>query len=120
MSRFGNHDAGYLPNMVHIPEQQDNDNANTAELAESARALGIFATAHMSKAELIEAIRQQRETNAVLRADPQCTDEPDAGRRHPEEEPSGQTRGGQRRTGKRPGGVTDQRTTRRLTGGVTG
>ncbi|WP_139320487.1 Rho termination factor [Saccharomonospora sp. CUA-673] len=40
-----------------------------AELAASARSLGITSTAHMSDAELIEAIEQQRETNAVLRAE---------------------------------------------------
>nr|WP_228726427.1 hypothetical protein [Prauserella sediminis] len=120
--RFGNHGAGYLQNMVHIPEQQENDNANMAELAESARAVGIFATAHMSKAELIEAIRQQRETNAVLRADPQRTDEPDADRRPSATKPSDQPRSDRQRTGRRRAGDrTDQRAAaRRLAGGITG
>ncbi|MBB3052514.1 hypothetical protein FHS23_003548 [Prauserella isguenensis] len=61
--------------MVHIPEQQNDLDASMAELAEAARAVGIPSTAHMNKAELIEAIRQQHETNAVLRVDRQRTDE---------------------------------------------
>lgn len=61
--------------MVHIPQQQNDIDASMAELAETARAVGILSTAHMNKAELIEAIRQQQETNAVLRADRQRTDE---------------------------------------------
>ncbi|KID28215.1 hypothetical protein JD82_00056 [Prauserella rugosa] len=47
-----------------------------AELAALARKLGIISTAHMSEAELIEAIRQQRETNAVLRAEGEAVDPP--------------------------------------------
>ncbi|GAA1232279.1 hypothetical protein GCM10009676_14290 [Prauserella halophila] len=123
--RFGNHAAGYLPNMVHIPGQQDNDDMNMAELAESARAVGIFSTAHMSKAELIEAVRQQRETDAVLRAEGPRTDNRGSGNQGSGNQGSGKQRTagrgtGEGRTGERAGDVPVQTAERRLTGGVTG
>ncbi|MCP2254053.1 Rho termination factor, N-terminal domain [Prauserella aidingensis] len=90
--RFGNHAAGYVPNMVHIPQQQNDFDASMAELAEAARAVGILSTAHMNKAELIEAIRQQQETNAVLRAD----------RRHPGENRAHERRSEEHRAEQRP------------------
>lgn len=73
---FARPGRGYLADMMEIPWQNRNDETNTAELAAWARRLGVSATAHMSKAELIEAIRQQRETNAVLRAEGESVDTP--------------------------------------------
>lgn len=112
--------AGYLPIMTHIPEQQDNYDTNMADLAESARMVGIFSTAHMSKTELIEAIRQQRETDAVVRAEGRHAEW-----QHAQERPADRLRGEGRRAqetraDRRAGERADQPAAPRLTGGLTG
>lgn len=95
--------------MAHIPQQHDDADVSMAELAASAHAAGILTTAHMNKSELIEAIRQQHESDAVLPSDP-----PQGERTPPESR-----RSAKRPTNGRARGVSGQAAARRPRGGVT-